>query len=150
GLLTRPQVFREAGIGVSKPAEIDDPANALVRGGSGEVSGSTQVPLPEIRVAAHAVDQVIRRVNVLHGGRERRGIEHVANRDLDLITPGTSRQAVHVAGENAHLVATLKQEWDQATTDVPGGATDQDPTNVRIAHAYLPWLGVGRPRRIRH
>ena len=80
------------------------------------------------------MDQVVGRVHPVQCRWERGGVKHVADRHLDLVAPGSSRQAVGIAHQDPHAVAARQQQRDEAAADVAGGPGYQDALALGRGH----------------
>src|SRR5689334_22826487 len=112
---------RAAGV-VSQAAEVHDLSDFGVRGGIAEVLRRRTITLPPVRLRTDRVHQVVGRVDVVKARRERRTVEHVADDDLDVISPGLRVELLRGAGQAADTVARRDQLANQSPADVAGGA----------------------------
>ena len=113
------------GCAVTQATEVDDLVHA--RGGRGiaEVLGRGAVASLPVRVRADRVDEVVGDVDPAEGLVERRTIEHVSLRDLDMLAPGLGVQLGGGARQASHLATRSVQLSDETAADVPGGAGHQ-------------------------
>ena len=134
-LLSGSQMGRQVRTRISQSAEVDDLLDARPSGCLGEVAGGFLVFPLEIGLRFHAVDQVVRHLHAFQGGPESPGLHDVAAHGFHIVGPGSAAQPAGVAHQTANVVPGFQEAWNQAATDVAGGARHQDTSWLGCAHA---------------
>jgi hypothetical protein len=145
GLLARAQVLRERAVRIAESAEIHQAVHAGPFGGVAEGPRRPCVADLEVVAAAHAVNEVIRGVDLRQRGGERRLVEHVTGNRLHLVGPGAPLQPPRIAHHAADVVAGSQQAGDKPPTHVSGRPGNQDS---HVGSLPLGRLAAGR--RCRH
>ena len=81
-LLPASQVLRQVFVTTAESTQVDDAANSVLSRGFREIRRGLPVHLFEIAVCPHRVNEIISRVDPVHGISQRRLVERVALHDL--------------------------------------------------------------------
>jgi hypothetical protein len=115
-----------SGLAVAQLAEVHDAAQTGVIGREPEVGGGHAVQPGEVLPGCQRMHEVQRGVTaarrLLEGGR----VENVSLDHLDPVTPGVEGELGGGPGEAAHLMTGVEELGDDTSTDVAGGAGDED------------------------
>ena len=110
----------------AEAAEVHDPLDRGAGRRVAEGGGRLAVARREVGPAAHRVDEVVGRVDTVHGALERRRVGHVAPHDLDPASPLLVADLGGVAGEAADRVAGGEELGNEPAADVAGRARHED------------------------
>ena len=114
------------GIVGAEPSEVDDAAQAGVGGGRPEIGGGNSIEVGEVLSRCHRVDQIQRRLAPRYRFLHRRGIEKVTLHHFDPMSPRMEGKLRRGTGETPDLIAGVEQPGDDASSDVAGGAGDEN------------------------
>jgi hypothetical protein len=115
---------------IRQPPDVDDVLNAGRLGGTCELPGAFSLNLDVAAAAAHAVDQVERRVHAVEGGRQALRFDCGARTGIHAWQPGPSRQALGFASQRAQRQFCHRRISRLAIIHLPGY---QHPVSVTMS-----------------